>query len=328
MKKIKIITTGGTIAMGPDETTHQMVPQLSGADLLQQIPQLESMAQLELIQYTNLDSSQLQPESILELSQLVENSLAQDDISGVIITHGTDTLEETAYLLDLMINHPKPVVLTGALRSFKQPSSDATANLIQSLQTILEPHSKNRGVLVVLNNLIHAARFVAKTHTNKLEAISSLHHGPLGTIDHCGVHYFASLKPQVTVKTSSLTNQVEIIKLGVGSTDNLIQAALDAGCQGLVIEAFGVGTLPYEVTPGLQRAKKKRVPVVITSRAREGRVYNLYGASAGEVEIADLNLIFGENLTSAQARLLLMLLLSQDKSIPEIREFINLELKT
>ncbi|GAB6098406.1 asparaginase [Halanaerocella petrolearia] len=327
MKKIKVITTGGTIAMGQDQSTHQMVPQLSGLDLLDQVPELNSMAQLELIQYANLDSSQLTPKAIFELAKLIEESLQEDEINGVLITHGTDTLEETAYLLDLMVDSSKPVVITGALRGFDEPSSDGSANLIQSLQTILDPRSKDRGVLVVLNNLIHAARFVSKNHTNKLEAISSINGGPIGFIDHGGVHYSYQIQPQATIKPDSLAAQVEIIKLGLGSTGNLIQAALDYDCQGLVIEAFGLGTLPESIGPGLKRAQEEDIPVVITSRCLEGRVYNLYAASVGEEKVTNLDLIFGRNLTSAKARLLLMLLLSQNKSQTEIRRFINLKLK-
>ncbi|WP_041607702.1 asparaginase [Halobacteroides halobius] len=324
MKKIKMITTGGTIAMGEDEVTHQIVPKLSGLDLLNKVPTLESMAQLELTQFSNVDSSQLTLQDILSLAQLIKSSLKDDEVSGVLITHGTDTLEETAYLLDLIIDTPKPIVLTGALRTFDQPSSDGESNLIHSLQAILEPASSNRGVLVVMNNQIHAARFLNKTHTNRLEAFSSLNCGPMGKIDYSGVHYFYELKPQTTIKIESLTTPIEIIKLGLGSSDNLIKTILDSKCQGLVIETFGLGTVPKNVMDPL---KETKIPVMITSRCLEGQVYDLYGAFAGDREITKMNLIYGKNLTSVKARLLLTLLLGKNKSITEIREFINHKLK-
>ena len=257
MKKIKIITTGGTIAMGEDKTTHQIVPKSSGTDFLNYVPEINNIAKLDLVKFSNLDSSQLKPEMILKLGKLVENCLEEEDISGVLITHGTDTLEETAYLLDLYLDIEKPVVITGALRSFSQPSSDGKANLIQALQTIIDSHSKNKGVLVVLNNQIHAARFVSKIHTNQLSAFVSLNSGPIGNIDHGGIHYFYELKPQITVKTTKLENDVEIIKLAIGNDDKLIQAALDYGCKGIILEGFGLGTLPKKVIPGLKRAKKE-----------------------------------------------------------------------
>ncbi|TDX51689.1 asparaginase [Orenia marismortui] len=327
MKKIKVITTGGTIAMGEDQNTHQIVPKLSGKDLLNSVPELNNIAELDLIQYSNLDSSQLTPKMILELSKLVKKALASKDISGVLITHGTDTLEETAYLLDLVLDTEKPVVITGALRSFNQLSSDGKANLVQSLQTIIEPHSKNKGVLVVLNNQIHAARFVSKIHTNKLWAFDSINTGSIGSIDHCGVHYFYNLDKQVTINTEELEDNVQLIKLAIGNDDRLIQASLDYGVKGLVLEAFGLGTLPKSIVSALLRAKKEEIPVVITSRCLEGRVYNLYGASTGKTNIAETDIIFAGNLNSTKARLVLMLLLGQGLSKNEIRQFFGLKLK-
>ncbi|WP_408956319.1 asparaginase [Natroniella sp. ANB-PHB2] len=327
MKKIKLITTGGTIAMGEDENTGQIVPKLSGIDLLQQVPQLAKMADLELIQYANMDSSQLTAPMLLELAKLVKKALTEEEVDGVLITHGTDTLEETAYLLDLVLDVKKPVVITGALRSFNQLNSDGAANLVQSIQTILSPQSKNKGVLAVINEEIHAARFLSKMHTNKLNAFSSLNCGPIGTIDHSGIHYSYDLPSQITIEAEQLEERVEIIKLAIGSDDRLIQAALDYGCQGLIIEAFGLGTLPEKIIPGLVRAKKEEVPIVITSRSYEGRVYNLYGASGGKANIRDLELIFAGGLTSTKARLLLMLLLGKNLSQSKIREY-YLKLKT
>ncbi|MCK8817296.1 asparaginase [Natroniella sulfidigena] len=321
MKKIKIITTGGTIAMGKDQQTGQIVPKLSGLDLLKQVPQLTKMADLELVQYANLDSSQLTAPMLLELAELVEEALLEEEIDGVLITHGTDTLEETAYLLDLVLDIKKPVVITGALRSFSQLNSDGAANLVQSIQTILNPQSKNKGVLAVINEEIHAARFLSKMHTNNLNAFSSLNCGPIGTIDHSGIHYSYDLPAQITIHPEELEERVEIIKLAIGSDDRLIQAALDYDCQGLVLEAFGLGTLPEKIIPGLTRAKKEGVPVVITSRSYEGRVYNLYGASGGNADIRDLDLIFAGSLTSTKARLLLMLLLGKNLSQTKIREY-------
>ncbi|WP_027340472.1 asparaginase [Halonatronum saccharophilum] len=327
MKKIKIITTGGTIAMGQDNKSNQIVPKLSGSDLLDYVPELKNIAQLDLLQYSNLDSSQLSPNMILGLAKKVEEALADESISGVLITHGTDTVEETAYLLDLILDVQKPVVITGALRSFNQLSSDGEANLVHSLQTILDPRSKNKGVLIAINNQIHAARFIYKVHTNKLTSFASLNAGPIGYIDHCGVHYFYDLAPQITVKTDKLKNRVDIIKLSIGTDDTLIQAALDSGTEGIVLEAFGVGTIPKRVTKGLFRAKEEGIPVVLTSRCLEGRVYNLYGASAGGVDISELDLIFARTLNSTKARLLLMLLLSRGLSKGEIRKYFALKLK-
>ncbi|MCK8827203.1 asparaginase [Natroniella acetigena] len=321
MKKIKLITTGGTIAMGKDEKTGQIVPKLSGVDLLQQVPQLTKMADLELVQYVNMDSSQLTAPMLLELAKLVEKALAEKEVDGVLITHGTDTLEETAYLLDLVLDINKPVVITGALRSFNQLNSDGAGNLVQSIQTILSPQSKDKGVLAVINEKIHAARFLSKIHTNKLNAFSSLNCGPIGIIDHSGIHYSYDLPSQITIEVDQLEERVEIIKLAIGSDDRLIQAALDYDCQGLIIEAFGLGTLPEKVIPGLIRAKKEGVPVVITSRSYEGRVYNLYGASGGKTNIKELDLIFAGGLTSTKARLLLMLLLGKNLSQSKIREY-------
>ncbi len=327
VKKIKVITTGGTIAMDEDKHTHQIIPKLSGEELLSYVPELSNIAELDLIQYANLDSSQLKPQMIVELAQIVEEVLEDKEISGVLITHGTDTLEETAYLLDLLIDSPKPVVITGALRSFNQLSSDGELNLAHSLQTIIEPHSKEKGVLVVLNNEIHAARFVAKVHTNKLRAFTSLNTGPIGNIDHCGVHYFYNLSKQVKVKNAKLEDRVEIIKLALGSDDKLIHAALDYGSKGIILEGFGLGTLPENISSGLIRAKEENIPVILTTRCLEGRVYNLYGASAGGFNLAKMDLIFAGNLNSAKARLVLMILLGKGYTKSQIRNYFGLKLK-
>ena len=181
-KKVIVLTTGGTIAMKLDPA-HGIVPAVSGEDLVASVPGLREACPIEVMEFSNIPSPHMTPKRMFELGNKVEELLRHEDILGVVITHGTDTLEETAYLLDLVHNSEKPVCLTGAMRSAAEISPDGPVNLLCAVRTAASSEARGKGVLVVMNEEIHAAREVVKSHSANTETFVSPFWGPLGVCE-------------------------------------------------------------------------------------------------------------------------------------------------
>ncbi|NFL33747.1 asparaginase [Clostridium botulinum] len=320
MKKIAIIFNGGTISMKVDEKIKAAVPSLSGEEIMQMVTGIQGFAEIESYTFSNLPSPHMTSQLMLELSNLVQKLLDRDDISGVVITHGTDTLEETAYFLDLTLNSDKPVVVTGAMRSSDELGYDGPFNLATSICTAISDSAKNRGVLVCFNSELHSAKEVTKRNSMALNAFSTPNFGPIGIVDNNRVIFYRENSKSTHVKINSAEKDVALIKCVSGMDSKFIDFVIDNGYKGVVIEALGRGNVPPLMVEGIKRAIKKGIPVVMVSRCFEGRVFESYGYLGGGKNLREYGVIFGDVLSGQKARIKLLVAVNHKDNLMKIRE--------
>lgn len=311
--------TGGTISMRIDPLTGGAVPALSGEEILAAVPGIEALAEFDLTNFGRLPGPHVTPATMLELAQAVRGKLADDTIDGVVITHGTDTLEETAYCLDLLLTSPKPVVFVGAMRNSSELSWDGPANLRSAVRVAADQAARDLGVLVVMNEELIAAFEVTKTHTEKTDTFQSRDFGPLGLVDKDRVIVMRKPAQREHLVTEQIEERVDIIKMYAGADGRLIDYAIDAGARGLVIEALGRGNVPVAALAAIERAVRQGLPVVITSRCPRGRVLDTYGYEGGGKQLTQIGALLGGLLPSHKARIKLMLALGAGYELSEIR---------
>src|SRR5215831_11416193 len=307
---VVFIATGGTIAMKIDPVKHAPVPAISGEDLLSTVPEVSKYATVEVKNISNVPSDYMDPARWTALTREVKAALARPAVAGVVISHGTDTLEETAYWLDLTVDSDKPVVLIGAQRNASESDFDGPRNLLNAVRIAVDPQSKGKGALLAMNNQINAAREVTKTHTSTVETFKSGDFGFLGEVDEDRVVYWrAPLRRQhVPIKADTMP-YVEIVPMYGGADGYLVQAALDHGAKGVVIQALGWGNVNQPMFAAIKDAIAKGIPVVVTSRVPNGRVLPNYGFEGGGKTLLEAGAALGDDLSPQKARILLMLLL-------------------
>ncbi len=317
-KRVAVYFTGGTISMKYDPQIGAAVPALSGREILDHVTGLDSVASTEVIDFGRYPGPHMTPRLMMGLLARVRETLARDDIDGVVVTHGTDTLEETAYLLDLTINNAKPVVFVGAMRNSSEMGWDGPSNLLSAIRVAASERARNLGVMVAMNETVLAASEATKTHTEAFDTFQSPDFGPLGLIDKGDVIIRRAPAGREILSATEMAAPVFLIKLVAGMDSTLIDAALDAGAKGLVIEGLGRGNVPVECVPGLKRAIEKRIPVVVASRCLRGRVFESYGYEGGLKQLRNLGVIRAGFLNGQKARIKLALALGLEKSLSEI----------
>jgi L-asparaginase len=325
LKHILIMTTGGTIAMIEDPVTQTVKPVENASDLTAAIPKLAEVANVDVEPFSNVPSPHLTLEMMAELGQAIKTRLARPDVDGLVLTHGTDTLEETAYYLDLILPAGKPVIVTGAMRSSNELGADGPLNLLNSIRTAASQEAQGQGTLVVFNDEIHAARFVTKTHTSNVATFQSPAVGPIGFLDKRSVQVRHIPKPHAHIPVKGLMPNVGLLKMAVGMDDALIRFLLDQGAQGLVIEALGAGNVPPDVVPGIKAAINAGVPVVLVSRCYNGIVQDVYGYEGGGKHLRDLGVLFSNGLNGQKARIKLMVALQQTRNVDELKHYFEQE---
>lgn len=307
---VVFIATGGTIAMKIDPVKHAPVPAISGEDLLATVPEVSKYANVEVKNVSNVPSDYMDPVRWTALTRDVNTALARPEVAGAIISHGTDTLEETAYWLDLTVDSDKPVVLIGAQRNASESDFDGPRNLLNAVRIAVDPQSRGKGAMLAMNSQINCARDVTKTHTSSVETFKSGDFGFLGEVDFDRIVYWrAPLRRQhLPIKTDTMP-YIEIVPMYGGADGYLIKAALDHGAKGLAVEGLGWGNVNKPMYAAIKDAIAKGVPVVITSRVPNGRVLPNYGWEGGGKTLVDAGAIMGDDLSPQKARILLMLLL-------------------
>ena len=307
--KVVIVNTGGTIAMNLDETTNSVQVGLSHP--LRSIEAvLRRVASYEMVDLFNVPSPHMTPVMMHELSRVIRKYLEQPDVLGVVVTHGTDTLEETAYYLDLTIRGDKPVVITGAMRSSNELGADGPVNLVQSLRVAEHESSRGRGVLVVFNDEIHAARHVTKTHTSNVATFQSPSYGPVGIVTKKDISYHQPPDRVDVFEPQVPQAQVPVVKMVAGMDPKWLQFLFDAAIDGVVLEAFGAGNVSPPVLSVLRKLREKAIPVVMVSRCYNGYVQDIYGYEGGGKQLKDLGIVFCNGLNGQKARIRLMVLLA------------------
>lgn len=314
---VVLLATGGTIAMKIDPVKRAPVPALTGEDLVAIVPALSTTARLEVHDVFNVPSGYMDPERWRVLTAEATAALARPEVAGVIVTHGTDTLEETAWWLDLTVGSDKPIVLIGAQRHASESDFDGPRNLLNAARIAVDPHSRGKGVVVALNGQINAAREATKTHTSSVEAFKSGDFGVLGEVDEDRVVYWRTplRRRHVRLGTGPLP-AVEIVTMYGGADGALVAAAVERGARGIVVQALGWGNVNPPMFAAIKAAIARGVAVVITSRVPNGRVLPHYGYEGGGQTLAAAGAVMGDDLSPQKARILLMLLLQGGVSTP------------
>ena len=310
---VRVIATGGTIASRPGDD------QLTGSALIEAVPQLAGVAQVEVEEFSRIGSSGMTPDHWLLLAKRINELLdAEPDIGGVVVTHGTDTMEETAYFLHLTIKDLRPVVLTGSMRSATAISADGPANLLTAVRVAADTNAGGRGVLVVLNDEVHSARDVRKTDNNRIDTFVSTEWGALGVVDSDGVTFRRSSETLHTVQALPSVAGVEalpavpIVADFAGNDAMVLRSWAQQGVAGIVVQAFGGGRTSPEMRRAISEIASEGIPVVLASRVPEGRVI-------GSGQQAQAGVVAGGDLPPHKARVLLMLALLHSRDGTEIQ---------
>ena len=307
--------------MRVDPALGAAVPALGGKEILATVDHLDPSIRIRTYDFGQYPGPHMTPAIMWDLAHLVRRFLADPAIDGVVITHGTDTLEETAYFLELLIDSPKPVVFTGSMRNASELGYDGPANLRDAIAVAACPAAQGLGVLVCLNEQILAASEATKTHTEEAGTFQSPNFGPLGIVDMGKVLLYRRPIFRRHVPATQLVGPIDLFKMYTGADDRFLRYAVDTGARGLVIEALGRGNVPPAVVPGIAYAREKGLPVVLTSRALRGRVLDAYGYEGAGKRLRQLGVIFADHLNSQKARLKLMLVLGVTGDPAEIRSF-------
>ena len=317
-KKILVLHTGGTISMQADATgavvTSQENPMNHVSNPLEGI-------EVYALDFFNLPSPHIKPKHMLALYHKIKEEA--DHYDGVVITHGTDTLEETAYFLDTMEIPHMPIVLTGAMRSSNELGSDGVYNYLSALRVASNDKAADKGVLVVMNDEIHAAKYVTKTHTTNVGTFQTPTHGPLGLIMKQEILYFKTAEPRVRFDLEHIQGLVPIISAYAGMTDELIDMLDLDHLDGLVIQAFGAGNVPKETAQKLESLLQKGIPVALVSRCFNGIAEPVYAYQGGGVQLQESGVLFVKELNAQKARLKLLIALNAGLKGQELRNYME-----
>lgn len=326
MKKVAVVFNGGTITMKVDPKLKAAIPTLSGEEIMSMVTGIEDYTEIETYTFSSLPSPHVTPELMMDLSKYIKKLLDREDIVGVVTTHGTDTLEETAYFLDLIIDSQKPVIVTGSMRNSSELGYDGPANLSASICTAMSPKAKGRGVLVCLNDELNCASEVTKEHSMHLNTFKSPEFGPIGVVDNNEAIFYRDNLNKQKILTDRIEPRVDLIKSAAGMDGKLIDFCVKEGAKGIVIEAMGRGNIPPKMTEAVDRAIKNGVVVVLVSRCFKGRVLDSYGYLGGGKGLRESGVIFGDRLPGQKARIKLMLALGKTENKEQIREIFEQDL--
>ncbi len=307
---VQFIATGGTIAMKIDPVKNAPVPAISGDDLLATVPDVAKYAAIQVNNLSNVPSDYMDPARWIELTRTVQAALDKPEVAGVIVSHGTDTLEETAFWLDLTVKSAKPVVLIGAQRNASSSDFDGPRNLLNAVRIAVDQQSREKGVMLAMNNQINSARYVTKTHTANVETFNSGDFGFLGEVYPDRVMYANSpvRRQHIAIRAEKMP-EVEIVAMYGGADGMALRSAVDRGVKGIVVQALGMGNMNTAMFEAVKYALSKNVPVVVSTRVHNGRVLPSYGFVGGGKTTSDAGAVMADDLKPAKARILLMLML-------------------
>jgi L-asparaginase len=308
LSKVHLLGTGGTIAGGRERS-------LTAKDLAELIPDLDRVAEVSVEDYSSIGSSRMTPELQFRLASRVRALFDErPDLSGIVITHGTDSLEETAFLVDLLVPAGRPVVFAAAQRPPRKADTDGPRNLENAVRIAASSDMRGLGVLVTLNDEIHAARDVRKTHAVAVNAFASPSQGPIGQVDSGRIYLYARPVRRLTLAPEHIEPGVELVTLYPGSDGSQIRAAAETGKRGIVVEVFGRGNAPPGVMEAVAAAREKGVVVVFTTRTGGGRVELTE-------EAARAGVVSGEDLDGLKARVLLIVALGGGPDLDTLRGY-------
>jgi L-asparaginase len=320
MPRVIVLATGGTIASRFSPRDGAVIASDSGEELVRGLSGFGSSIEIVTEPFCNINSFLFTLDLAFEIVRRVEELLQGADVAGVVVTCGTDTMEEVAYLADLIIASEKPVVFTGAQRHAGYPDSDGPRNLNAAILVAASEASKGLGALIVFEDEIHAARDATKVHTSRVGTFASAEHGKLGEVDGAEIIISRRTIRRGTIQTRAIDSRVDLIKLCMGADARFVDFASETGRKGIVVEAFGRGNATRAVTEAVRRAVDRGILVAIASRSSQGRVWPTYTGGGGGHDLIKAGAIFAGDLSGVKTRILLALLLGAGCSQPQVTE--------
>ncbi len=310
MAKVVILSTGGTIAMDRTATSEHPVPSLQGRDFQQRLSQhLPHDLEVSAEDLIHIPSAHISLENIRTIFQAVNRHAEEEDLDGMVITHGTDTMEESAYFVHLCYSDSQPVVYTGAMRSADETGYDGLRNLLSAIRVAASPRAANLGALIVMNEQIHSAGDLRKLHTQRVDAFQSPPCGPVGEIAFGTVSLTRTVHRPSPVLEPDFVTPVPLVPLTADFEEALLDAIQAMAPRGIVIEALGGGRVPPKIVPHLTRFIEAGTPVVMTTRCGIGPVVDAYGYEGAHRHLRELGCYFAHHLSGSKARIKLMLAL-------------------
>ena len=309
VKKIVVIHTGGTISMHVHSESGAVITGDSNP-LTAEIDKLMKYADIHEIEAFNFPSPHITPKEMLQIKEIIDQQIAGGKVEGFVITHGTDTLEETAYFLDLTVKSDIPIILTGAMRSSNEIGADGVYNLLSAVRVASAKDAYGKGVLVVMNDEIHTAQNVTKTSTSNVSTFQSPQYGPIGLITKTGVHFHHTPIRRDTFDLNVISKRVAMLKVYAGMDADLLIHVASAGYDGIVLECLGQGNVPPAIVPGIQQLINQHIPVVLVSRCYNGIAQPVYGYEGGGKMLEGMGVLFAHGLSGQKARIKLLIGLS------------------
>ncbi|PYF05809.1 asparaginase [Ureibacillus chungkukjangi] len=320
-KNILLIHTGGTISMKMNETGAVLPNEKN--PLLGVSEQLNKYASIVEMEAFNYPSPHITTKEMLHLRNVLVQYEKDHSVDGVVITHGTDTLEETAYFLDLTTQYDFPIVLTGAMRSSNELGADGVYNLVEAVRVACSDEARDKGVLVVMNDEIHQAFNITKTSTSSVNTFQSPQYGPIGLVTKKMVHIHQAPVNRRYVEVNSIEKRVALLKVYAGMERDLLEAILTLGYDGVVLEGLGQGNVPPDVAVGIQKLLDAKIPVILVSRCFNGIAEGIYGYEGGGKSLESMGVIFANGINGQKARLKLLIGLNQENTPIDLKEYFN-----
>ncbi|HCY7627001.1 TPA: asparaginase [Staphylococcus aureus] len=322
MKHLLVIHTGGTISMSQDQSNKVVTNDINPISLHQDV--INQYAQIDELNPFNVPSPHMTIQHVKQLKDIILEAVTNKYYDGFVITHGTDTLEETAFLLDLILGIEQPVVITGAMRSSNEIGSDGLYNYISAIRVASDEKARHKGVMVVFNDEIHTARNVTKTHTSNTNTFQSPNHGPLGVLTKDRVQFHHMPYRQQALENVNEKLNVPLVKAYMGRPGDIFSFYSREGIDGMVIEALGQGNMPPSALEGIQQLVSLNIPIVLVSRSFNGIVSPTYAYDGGGYQLAQQGFIFSNGLNGPKARLKLLVALSNNLDKAEIKSYFEL----
>ncbi|MCQ1133213.1 asparaginase [Staphylococcus aureus] len=322
MKHLLVIHTGGTISMSQDQSNKVVTNDINPISMHQDV--INQYAQIDELNPFNVPSPHMTIQHVKQLKDIILEAVTNKYYDGFVITHGTDTLEETAFLLDLILGIEQPVVITGAMRSSNEIGSDGLYNYISAIRVASDEKARHKGVMVVFNDEIHTARNVTKTHTSNTNTFQSPNHGPLGVLTKDRVQFHHMPYRQQALENVNDKLNVPLIKAYMGMPGDIFSFYSREGIDGMVIEALGQGNIPPSALEGIQQLVSLNIPIVLVSRSFNGIVSPTYAYDGGGYQLAQQGFIFSNGLNGPKARLKLLVALSNNLDKAEIKSYFEL----
>jgi L-asparaginase len=320
---VVVLATGGTIASTYDEEIGALRAALTGDEIVSSVEGLSEIAQVSVEQIANVNSRDMTPDIWLLLAARANALLAEPSVAGIVVTHGTDTLEETAYFLDLTVMSEKPVVVVGAQRAPTMYDTDGPRNMLNAVRVAVSDEAVGMGTMVVMNGQINAAREVTKTNTLDVETFQTLDFGLLGVADIEAVRFYrAPMRRQtVPLPDDPELGNVVLISEYAGSDGRALELLLaDGNLDGVVVAGLGLAHVSTPTLEALRKVRAAGIPVVVASRVSTGRIVPLY---ANNIDLLEMGAVQADNLSPWKARVLLMVAMTHTSNPDELRTYFN-----